>query len=512
MEGRSYAKRLFKGSTTVFIALIASGLVGFLLRMLLARSLSVDEYGLLFAVLAFVSFLTLFRGFGVGGAVTKYVAEFTAKGRLDRVKSSMIAAFLLQGIPTLLISAMLFLFSDQIALGFFGSPAAALVIKILSVWFFASGLLFLLKQIFQGLQDMSAYALTEFLSISFVLASAVVLLGIFGLGVGGAALAYLLGAGLATLFGSLYLAKTHGVVLKGKIAHVGPLAKKLLTFGLIMFLGGVGAKIIGYVDTLTITAFRTLPEVGLYQAAQPASHILWYFPTALCAVLFPMVSELWAKREKRLLGNVLHFLIKFSFILMIPIGLVFITFPGAVLLLLFGPDYLAASAALQLLGMGAIIYSLYLILTYAVVAIGKPAVTTKILIVMACFNLMANLILVPPYGIEGAAFATFSTYVAGFMLISHFSTKLIKFSIPWGSILKTLIGGALLVPLIFSLKAVLELWIWLEFIVVFAISSTSYMFWLFATKTITYQDLELLKSTVPMPKWVIKILQKFVKK
>ena len=37
-EPRSYARRLVKGSTIVFVALIASGFIAFLLRMFLAEN------------------------------------------------------------------------------------------------------------------------------------------------------------------------------------------------------------------------------------------------------------------------------------------------------------------------------------------------------------------------------------------------------------------------------------------------------------------------------------------
>lgn len=65
-ESKVYAKRLVKGSAIVFTSLIATELVAFLLRMFLARSLSVAEYGLFYAVFTVFSFLGSSAGWALG--------------------------------------------------------------------------------------------------------------------------------------------------------------------------------------------------------------------------------------------------------------------------------------------------------------------------------------------------------------------------------------------------------------------------------------------------------------
>ena len=75
----SYIKKAVKGSAIIFAFTIISVILGYLTRIVLARGLSVEEYGLFYAVFGLVSFFLFFRQLGLDSAMVKYVAEYTAK-------------------------------------------------------------------------------------------------------------------------------------------------------------------------------------------------------------------------------------------------------------------------------------------------------------------------------------------------------------------------------------------------------------------------------------------------
>ena len=519
-EPKTYARRLVKGSAIVFVALVASGFIAFLLRMFLARSFSVEEYGFFYTAIALVSFFALFRDLGLGSAVVKHIPEFKLQRQYGRIKSSMIFTLLFQAILAFLVAVMLFVFSDQIVLAFsspedlavVGMANASLVVKILSIWFFMAIFSFTFRWAFQGFQNMPAYALMSFFEIFFILLSAILLVGLFGIGIGGAAYAYLLAFLVVAVLGFFLFWRGYPRVIKEKVQITKSLIKKLFVFALPVFIGGLGGLIIGYTDTLMIAGFWSSKQVGFYQTAQPAARILWYLVTPLVTVLFPMISELWARRERKLLRNALHFLTKFSFILIIPAALVFIAFPDIVINLLFGPRYLAGTTVLQILAGAAIVYTLYAILIYAIAGIGRPIINTKVVGVMACLNLAGNLLLIPAYGIEGAAIATFSAYTLGLVLMFYYARKLVKFTVPALSLLKTVTGGVLTLLIIFGLKSILVLPPWPEAFAVLIPSLVFYGVWVLATQAVTKDDLRLIARIVPMPKWLVRAAGRFVGK
>jgi len=511
-DSRSYARRLVKGSAIVFAAFIASEVIGVFLRMFLARSLTVAEYGLFYAVFTLVSFFILFRDLGLGSSLVKYIPEFAIHKQFAKIKSSIISALLVQAAFGFIVSAALFLFSDHIALAIFRTLDASLPLRILSVWFFAAMLYTLMQTTFQGFQDMPAYSSISVFSILSVLLLVMLFVGSLGLGVGGVALAYLLAAVVIGFFSLTFFTRRYPHVFQEKASVTKPLLKKLFVFALPLLIGSVAGLIISYTDTIMITIFRTLPEVGFYQAAQPTARILWYVPSALGVVLFPLISELWARRKQRLLEEMLHFLIKFSFIIIMPIAFIFIAFPEIVINLLFGPGYLAGTTVLQILAAAAIVYAPFMILTEVMRGTGRPVILMKVVGFMACLNIVGNLALIPPYGIEGAAVATFAAHLLGLLLLAYYSRKLVKFSMPLSSLLKTLVGGTLTLLLIFSLKFILVMSPWPKAFAVMIPSLMFYGVWILVTKAITKDDLRLIARIVPMPRWFVRAAEKIVRK
>lgn len=511
-EPKSYARRLVKGSAIVFVALVVTGLVGFVLRIFLARSLSVTEYGLFYAVFTLVSVFVIFHDLGLGSALVKYIPEFEVRRQFREIKSSMAFSLIFQAVFAVSIATMLFAFSDQIALAVFNTGSASPIIKILGTMLFSMIFYYLFRAAFQGFQNMLAYALMNLFQILFVFLFAILFVGVLGFGIKGAAFAYLFASLAIAIFGLTLFWGGYPRVIKEKIRITKPLIKKLFLFALPVFVGGLGGLIISYTDTLMIMVFRSLPEVGLYQTVQPTARILWYFVASLVAILFPMISELWVRRERKLLGNALHFLTKFAFILIIPAALVFIAFPGIAINLLFGSRYLAGAAALQILAGAAIVYTLYAILVSTMSGIGKPIINTKVVALMACLNLAGNLLLIPTYGIEGAAIATLSAYTLGLVLMFYYARKLIRFTVPASPLLKTLVGGVLTLLLIFGLKSALVLPPWPEAFAVVIPSLAFYGIWILATKAVTKDDMRLIARIVPMPKWLVRAAGRFVKK
>lgn len=509
-KSTDYAKHVARGSTTIFIGLIVANLIGFLLRMFLTRTLSITDYGLLYAVFALVSLFVIFRDLGLCSALVKYIPEFVAKKQFGKIKSSMALVTLVQGIIAVSISLTLFIFSDRIAAAVFRTGSAVLPLKIFSVWFAISGFYPIFQQAFRGFQNMGTYALMEISHILLVFLLTFLLVGVFAHGSGGVAFAYLLAA-LAMFSFGLLLFRRHPQVLKEKAGIDKPLTKTLFAFALPVFITGLGGIIIGYMNTLMLTTFRSLDEVALYQTAQPTVHVLEFFPIALAIVLFPLISELWSRKGQKILDPMLHFLTKFSFILIMPAALTFIAFPETVLRLLFGPSYVAGATALQILACAVIIFTLYKIMVSTMAGIGKPVVNMKALGVMAYLNFVGNLLLIPRYGIEGAAMAMFISYMGGLVFLIYYIKRFTEFTLPASSLLKTVLGAVLTLLLIFGLKRVFVLPSWPEAFAVMIPGLLFYGGWILLTRALTRDDLSLLRRVVPMPEWLVKVARKFVR-
>lgn len=510
-RGIHYGKRLVKGSTAIFTAMILSTFVALFLRGFLGRAMVVADYGLFFFIFSLFSFIALFYDLGFCKALIKHIPEFCVKKKFSAIKSSVIFVTLLEIIPLSLIVIGFFAFSNQIALAVFGTEAAVIPLRILGIWFFINAFYRILNAIFQGFQNMGILSLMRFFLNASVFVMAVVFVGIIGWGISGVAFAYLAATLIMVAFGFMYLVRRYPHILKEKATITKPLVKKLSFFALPVFIGSLGALIFEYSDTLLIGILRTNYEVGLYQSAQPIARILWFFPGALSTILFPMFSEMWTREEKTFIGRGLHFLTKFSFAFIIPAGLVIIAFPEIIIRLIFGEGYLGAATALQILCAASILYTLFVIFSAAIVGMGKPVVVTIVVSIMGGLNLISNLLLIPIYGIEGAATALFATYAVGVALLFWRANKLTTLTMPAKSIFKTVVGGVFTLFLIVGLKTLLMLPAWPEAFIVMVPSALFYGLWILATHAITKDDLKLVAKIVPVPKRVLRMGNKFLK-
>ena len=92
----NYTKFAVKGATTVLVISLLAAFIGYLVRFVLARNLTVEEFGLFYAVFAFLGLLGLFKSFGFDKALIKFIPEFKHKKRNDLIKSSIIYVSFIQ--------------------------------------------------------------------------------------------------------------------------------------------------------------------------------------------------------------------------------------------------------------------------------------------------------------------------------------------------------------------------------------------------------------------------------
>ncbi|MEM0358664.1 MAG: flippase [Candidatus Hadarchaeales archaeon] len=489
-EGKleDYAKRLLRGSTLVFLCMVASTFVAFLLRMFLARSLGVEGYGLFYSVFFFVSFFLLFRDLGLNSALVKFIPEFRVKGDLSSLRSSLFVVFLLQSLSSLFLFIPLFLLSGWLSSSFFRTSEALLPLRLLLFWFLASTFYQLLRSTFQGLQDMLAYSLLDLFWILVILVGSLCLVP--SRGVSGVAFSYLLSAGLLTVGGAWYLGRKYGEVAGPLERKEGTLAK-LLSFALPFFVGGLGSLVLAYTDTLMLTFFRGTGEVGLYQAAQPLARLLGYFVEALTAALFPLVSEMWAKGERKLVREVTGFLFKSSLAVILPFSLLFLSFPEVALRLVFGGEYLGSCTALRILSFHTVLGALFSVVGTVVAGVGKPLLITKTVAWMAVLNFLGNLLLIPPLGASGAALTTLLSSFLGILLLRRYAWKEVgRATLP--PLLKVAAGGSLVFLLISLFKSLLSLSPWLEAMVIFPPLLSLYLFWLLGAGVFTEGEKKIL--------------------
>ncbi len=502
----NYAERIAKGSFIIFTMSLVSAFIGYSLRLFLSRSLSVEEFGLFYSVLIFLSAFSVFKDFGLGSALVKYISSFMVKRDFLRIKASILYVAITHFIAGFVVFIILLVFSDYIIANFFQNPLAAPVFWVLLIEFLFTTSFF--GNTFQGFQKMKFLSLVEFLRVSIVF---VLVIFLIKLGVVGVAYSYL-GSTIAVQFIFFYLLlRTFPKFLKERFVLSRVLYSRLWKFGLSLFIGSFSGMIISYSSTILITFFSSLEEVGYFQIALPTSQLLWVFPISIAAILFPTVSEMWTRGQKSSISRSIELLIKFSFIFIIPGSLILMSFPEIIIRLLPGESYMPAAFMLQILSVSAITFTLYSISSHLIIGIGKPLLNSKILYVVAVFNVAMNILLIPVLGGVGAAITTVLSYFIGFVLSVYFVRCYVSLSVPWGPLFKTLLGGFSSLVIIFTVKGMLAIDPIIEAVISLTLAFAFYFLSISLSKIVTKSDVMVLRDA-KVPKFIINILVKVLRK
>lgn len=160
-----------------------------------------------------------------------------------------------------------------------------------------------------------------------------------------------------------------------------------------------------YIDTVILGLLRTDAEVGWYAASYRVYEGLTYAPSILFAVLTPRLSYLFS-RDRTAYRRLLTRSLAASLALGVVLGGGTALAAKPIITTLFGSGYAAAARPLQILSGGAVfIFGSWILYSAAL----STNLERRLLLTTAIglsVNVALNIVLIPRYGISGAAWAT----------------------------------------------------------------------------------------------------------
>lgn len=507
---KNYAELIAKGSMFVFAASVVGTISGYALRLYLAKNMSVADFGLFYAIFAFTSIFILFRDLGLSTTMVKFISEYNAKKLPGKIKTVFLTGASVQLVIGTLVMAPVIMFAPEIAQSYFKSPAAATPIVILAAAYIIS-ILFSVQYVFQGLGRVKIFSIIEPMRNALTLAFAFLLFS-FGMNsIAGAAASYLGAAAVALSIAFIMLLRIFPI-FKFKSAMSKNETRSMLSFSLPVFLAATAGTALGYADTLILTYFRPIEDVALYNVALPTSQLLLVFVTSLTTVMLPVASSMWAKGERSALSRITCTSIKILFVSILPFILVLAAFPEVFLQMFFGGAYVPAAGALQLLAITIAFQSVFGLASVILVGIGKPKANTAIYISVAAINIIANILLVPSFGVAGAAAAMLLSYGAAALLSLFYLEKNMNVRMPFVAIAKTIAGAGVTLLIFLIVKTALNTSLPLEIFASAATGLSFYILYIFSSKTIIKEDVEVFqKADIRLPRLIFRLASMLAK-
>lgn len=393
---------ILRGSLILTFSNLSVRLLGYLYRILMGRMLSPYEFGLLNLALPLQYMVVILASSSIAPSMAKFISQYQATGELKKRDSAVYSSLVYFTAIGVVLGVLFYVSAAPIGKYVFHEPRVAELIRISALALPLGLAVASLTGAFQGVKRFDYMALTLLFqqALRILLAVFLVFLGYEALG---AILGSTLGF-LAALPIAFYLLRNLGLrPANPKLEEF----KGVLFFSLPVSATSLAAFILAYVDALLIGYYLTPNEVGVYSAASPTSRLLLAFFSALYAVLLPSISELKAKKETNEIKEYVKKAYLLSFVVILPATFLSIYFSEGIISLLFpGPGYSEAAAPLRILFIGTAFLGLFTLNSGVYQGLGAPKTPMKILAAAAILDILLNVLLIPPYGIHGAAIAS----------------------------------------------------------------------------------------------------------
>jgi len=412
---------------------------GFLIRITLARRLPLEEFGLYYAIFAFLGLIGLLKNLGLNNAVIKYIPEFLINNEKDKVKTSILFLLFFSFTSSVIVAAFIYLFSPEISINYFHDPAACKALRIFLIFFVVSFLSSCLSGVFNAFQRpllLSYHGL--FINITlFVLIFLNDKLNIIYVSW------YNNIVYLAVLIINTFFLFQIFNLFKHHTAPVWPVGKKLFKFGLASTASSVVSHTTGRLDTILLTFFQSLATVGVYSALTPFTRIFKIVGSSISKIFFPITSELYGSGKTEELKVALGRIHRYILIILTPLAIILFTYSDFILEVIFGREFIPGANAARIIVISALISPISIVNVGTINGLGFPLKNTVIVTISGVTSIIFNIILIPLWGYNGAAMAYFFEKIIVFSATHFYLKRIINYKPEVFLMLKILFVGML---------------------------------------------------------------------
>lgn len=399
-------RKLFKGGVFVLVGLVFELGLSFFAKLLMARVLPKVDYGFVSVGVTVLNVAVAFSLLGIHAGVGRYLPR---SEDVNYRKGVILSGLQIVFPAVILTSLFSYISANELAALVFNDPGVAPVIQTfaLAIPFFAA-VKFAVGTM-QGAKTTAPKVVIQNLVVPgsrFLFVFGALYFGLSSLGV---SYAYVGSYALGALVGGMYLVRKTTILEGGTATQM---RRELVIFSAPLFAMKALGLVFSDLDTFMIGYFATATDIADYHVVYPISQLLTTFIGAFSFLFLPILSELHSESRGPEMARVYQVVTKWVFISTFPLFLVITFFPDWVIQWTFGARYTPASFALSILSVGFFIHAVAGLNVGALTSIGKTRVIMYDNLVVAVINFGLNLLLIPRFGIFGAAVATAIAYTS----------------------------------------------------------------------------------------------------
>ncbi|MFH0822396.1 MAG: polysaccharide biosynthesis C-terminal domain-containing protein [Pseudomonadota bacterium] len=392
------------------------GISGLLINLFIARHYGADALGVFNLVYAIYIVTALVGALGVPMSCLTYVSQYAED-------PAQCGSIVIGALGVTLASATACAVALYAARGAVGSLMSSsdlttgLAAATPGLWCFIINKV--LMNVLNGLREMKAFAV--FTMLRYVLICATVPVGAAA-GLAGPYVPLCFTVGESVLLPALvvFLATRKSVSLNAD--GFREWSRRHLSFGLRSFLGGIFAELNTRVDVLMLGYLVSDRLVGIYSFSAMLIEGIIQLPYVLRLNMDPIITRLIVARQFDELGRIVRQGTLWSLLGMAVVGLLAIgAFPILVLFFVSRPEFMEGWIPFIVLMVGTVAFGACLPFSGILIQGGYPGLQTVFIICGCVVNITLNAVLIPLFGITGAAIATSLAFCSMVALLKVFT-------------------------------------------------------------------------------------------
>lgn len=424
-------KGLFKNLAVYGMGDVATSIASLLLLPVFTRYLSTEDYGIVALLLTIEVVAKILFRWGVDTAFMRMYYDCADQASRQQLAST-IFGFLLAVNGTLLAAGLLA--SPWLSTRIFGSTAEALLIALVISNTFVVGFYFIPFQVLRiNEQPRTFVALVFSRSLGTLLLRLALVIGA-GLGVLGLVLADV----AVTAVFTIVLARWFAPLIRPVFSR--DVLRSALSFGLPRIPHSIANQVIGIADRHFLNKFVTFSEIGLYSMGATFGLALKLFLSAFEYAWTPFFLGVMKEPDAKAIYRKISTYIVAVLILLVA-GLC--ATAGEVVRIFTAPEFHGAAVVTPWVALGVMFQGLYLVGSIGLIITRQTSRYPLATGIAAATSLAANALLIPRFGIMGAAWSQTVAYGMLAVVTISFSQRAYPISYEWGRLARIAAAGVL---------------------------------------------------------------------
>jgi O-antigen/teichoic acid export membrane protein len=393
---------LLRGSSSALFMRITGYILGYVLTFFIAKKFGATVLGnYIFAVLI-CNFLSLFSSFGIDTAVLAHISSHAGQGKNRLTRSLVIRAYTISLISGIIFTMLIYVLSGQFSI-LVKNAEIAFYLRILAFSVIPLGLIKINAQILRSKNNIPGFVFYNDIVIYLFTIVLLLMLVLFS----GATdfpvpVSYSVGMILSLLL-SLYSINKYltgdSVKHEEKVSY-----SSLIRYSFPVLISDILRFIKIWTGAFLLGVFLGQKEVGIFSISLKLAGVAGIFTYAISSAVMPKFGEYFGKNDFHSIQRLLNFSGKLIFWVSFPVIIVIIIFSFPVLNLL-GKDFHLGFPALLILSAAQVIEVISGTANYLLQMVYKQKIYFIIISISTIFLVILSFILIPLWGINGAALA-----------------------------------------------------------------------------------------------------------